>query len=56
MLTTAALSPLLPPSNMKVGGKRTILVPASLGYGATGSRAVPPNSGLVFEITLNKVE
>ena len=41
---------------MKVGGKRTILVPASLGYGATGSRAVPPNSGLVFEITLNKVE
>ena len=41
---------------MKVGGKRTVLVPSSLGYGATGSRAVPPNSGLVFEITLNKVE
>jgi len=41
---------------MKVGGKRTVLVPSSLGYGATGSRGVPPNSGLVFEITLNKVE
>lgn len=41
---------------MKVGGKRTVLVPASLGYGATGGKAVPPNSGLVFEITLTKVE
>ncbi|MEH6433498.1 FKBP-type peptidyl-prolyl cis-trans isomerase [Massilia sp. DD77] len=43
-------------TGMKVGGKRTILVPSSLGYGAAGSRGVPPNSGLVFEITLNKVE
>jgi FKBP-type peptidyl-prolyl cis-trans isomerase FkpA len=41
---------------MKVGGKRTVLVPSSLGYGAKGDRGVPPNSGLVFEITLNKVE
>lgn len=41
---------------MKVGGKRTILVPSSLGYGASGSGRVPPNSGLVFELVLNKVE
>ena len=41
---------------MKVGGKRTILVPSSLGYGANGSGRVPPNSGLVFELVLNKVE
>ena len=40
---------------MKVGGKRTILVPASLGYGATGSGKVPPNSGLVFELVLKSV-
>lgn len=41
---------------MKVGGKRTVLVPASLGYGAAGSAAIPPNSGLVFDIELTKVE
>jgi len=41
---------------MKVGGKRTVLVPSSMGYGTSGGRGVPPNSGLVFEITLNKVE
>lgn len=37
---------------MKVGGKRTILIPASLGYGASGYGPVPGNSGLVFEVTL----
>lgn len=40
---------------MKVGGKRTVLVPASLGYGASGSGRVPPNSGLVFELVLKSV-
>ena len=40
---------------MKVGGKRTILVPSSLGYGASGSNSVPPNSGLVFELVLKSV-
>lgn len=43
-------------TGMKVGGKRTILVPANLGYGAAGNGAIPPNSGLVFEISLTKVE
>jgi len=41
---------------MKVGGKRTIEVPASLGYGERGSGGIPPNNGLVFEIALTKVE
>jgi FKBP-type peptidyl-prolyl cis-trans isomerase FkpA len=41
---------------MKVGGKRTVLVPASLAYGAGGSGKVPPNSGLVFDLTLRSVQ
>jgi FKBP-type peptidyl-prolyl cis-trans isomerase FkpA len=43
-------------TGMLVGGKRTVLVPASLAYGAAGQGSVPPNSGLVFEITLNSVQ
>jgi FKBP-type peptidyl-prolyl cis-trans isomerase FkpA len=41
---------------MKVGGKRTLLIPSSMGYGAAGSGAIPPNAGLVFEVTLNSVQ
>ena len=41
---------------MKVGGKRTILIPASLGYGAVGRPGIPGNSGLVFEVTLINVQ
>jgi hypothetical protein len=38
---------------MKPGGIRRLLVPAALGYGATGSGStVPPNADLVFEIKL----
>jgi FKBP-type peptidyl-prolyl cis-trans isomerase FkpA len=41
---------------MKVGGKRTILIPSSLGYGAAGvAGAIPGNTGLVFEVELVKV-
>ena len=41
---------------MKVGGTRTILIPAGLGYGAQGVPGlIPANSGLVFEVELVKV-
>lgn len=41
---------------MKVGGKRTIVIPSRMGYGRRGSPPdVPPNSGLVFDIELLEV-
>jgi FKBP-type peptidyl-prolyl cis-trans isomerase FkpA len=39
-------------TGMKVGGKRVVQIPSSLGYGASGASGIPPNSDLVFEIEL----
>ena len=41
---------------MKEGGKMRLFLPPDLAYGPGGTRGIPPNSVLIFDVTLLEVK